>query len=380
MAVERVANWKGYIAAVTGVAAVALLLYPVLTKVDSVTAATALLMVVLLVSTTWGFGPAMLTSVLGVVYLNFFFAPGFRIAAADELVALLAFLITAATVSQLSARARRRAEEAERSRAEVQRLYDELQAAFERSSELEAVRRSERLKSALLDAVTHDLRTPLTSIKAASTTLLAETPGEAGLGSEVRRELLQVVTEETDRLNHFVEEMLDLARLEGGGMRENPPAPLEEVVGTARLGAAAATLRHQVTAVVDDSSAMVPNGRAMSRVIIGLMENAAKYAPEGSGIRVVAAASDAKVRVSVEDEGPGVAAEERERIFQKFYRKPPPGAAQLPPGLGMGLAIARGLVEGIGGRVWVEDRSGGGARFVVEVPRAGAGGTPGGPA
>src|SRR5207244_9575357 len=128
----------------------------------------------------------------------------FTIADPDNWIALFAFLITAVTAGQLSARARHRAEEAEAARREIERLYYELQDTFERSSQAKALKQSERLKSALLDAVTHDLRTPLTSIKASVTTLLEELhsierdKSVSQLDPEVRREMLEVSDEETE--------------------------------------------------------------------------------------------------------------------------------------------------------------------------------------
>src|SRR5215204_2053025 len=125
----------------------------------------------------WGSRPAVLSSLFGVVCFNFFYLPPvgrLTIDDPDNWVALFAFLVTAVTAGQLSARAKRRAEEADAGRREIERLYAELQDAFERASQAKALQQSERLKSALLDAVTHDLRTPLTSIKASVTTLLED--------------------------------------------------------------------------------------------------------------------------------------------------------------------------------------------------------------
>src|SRR5207253_2632407 len=134
---------------------------------------------------------------------NFFFLPPvgtFTISDTENLIALFSFLMVAITAGELSAKAKRRAEEAER-------LYQELQIAFEKASQAEALRRSEKLKSALLDAVTHDLRTPLTSIKASVTMLIEEHEQDTihlTLEREGRGELLEVINEETDRLNDFV--------------------------------------------------------------------------------------------------------------------------------------------------------------------------------
>jgi len=155
---------------------------------------------------------------------NFFFLPPFhtfRIADPQNWVALTAFFITALAVGQLSARAKRRAEEAESSRVEIKRLYEELREAFDRASEAEAVKRSERLKSALLDAVTHDIRTPLTSIKASATLLLEDRDANENiekLSSEEQHAMLEVINHGADRLDRFVEGIVDLARIEAGDM------------------------------------------------------------------------------------------------------------------------------------------------------------------
>ena len=186
----------GYLVAVCGIAAVTAVLAPLAgQQINATTVALALLLAVLFVATGWGSRPAILASVLGMLCFNYFFLPPigtFTIADPDNWIALGAFLITAMTAGQLSARAKRRAEEAEAGRREIERLYHELQAAFERASHAEALRQSERLKSALLDAVTHDLRTPLTSIKAAVTTLLDKVDDETPvvLDADSQRELL----------------------------------------------------------------------------------------------------------------------------------------------------------------------------------------------
>src|SRR6266568_2278271 len=182
----------GYLIAVVGIAAVTATLRLMGDSINPTTVALVMLLVVLFVAASWGSRPAIVASVLGVLGFNFFFLPPvgtLAIADPDNWVALIAFLITAGTAGQLSANAKRRAEEAEAGRREIERLYDELRSAFERASHAEALRESERLKSALLDAVTHDLRTPLTSIKASVTTLLDEMDDKASveLDDEARR-------------------------------------------------------------------------------------------------------------------------------------------------------------------------------------------------
>src|SRR5262247_4187268 len=199
---------SGYAFAVFGVAAVTAALAPFHDRLSSTTVALALLLIVLFAATGWGSRPAILAALLGVICFNFFFLEPvytFTIADPQNWVALAAFLITALTAGELSARAKRRAEEAEAGRREIERLYNEYRIAAERARQAEVFEQSERLKSALLDAVTHDLRTPLTSIKAAVTTLLDEAGADRQvvLDDEARHEFFEVINEEADRLNHF---------------------------------------------------------------------------------------------------------------------------------------------------------------------------------
>src|ERR1044072_2993979 len=195
-------KWAGYVAAALSVGLLTLLLKTVGAHVNAATVSLALLLTVLFIATRWGSLPALAASILAMLCFNFFFLPPlgtFTIAATDTWVALLAFLVTAITAGQLSASAKKRAEEAETGRREIERLYAELRDAFERASHAEALRQSEKLKSALLDAVTHDLRTPLTSIKASITTLLDEVRGRIKeeppvmLDAESRVEMMEVI-------------------------------------------------------------------------------------------------------------------------------------------------------------------------------------------
>src|ERR1700741_2318146 len=198
-------KWAGYVIAALSVGVLTLLLKIVGAHVNATTVSLALLLCVLFIATRWGSLPALAASILAMLCFNFFFLPPFgtfTIAAADNWIALLAFLLTAVTAGQLSASVKKRAEEAETGKREIERLYAELRDAFQRASHAEALRQSEKLKSALLDAVTHDLRTPLTSIKASITTLLDEARGEppVELDQDSRFEMMEVIDEESDRL------------------------------------------------------------------------------------------------------------------------------------------------------------------------------------
>ena len=361
----------GYVVAVLGILAPTFALSPWRDVINHTTVALVLLLVVLFVATLWGARPAIVASVLGMLCFNFFFLPPvgtLTIADPDNWVALFAFLATAITAGQLSARARQRAEEAETGRREIERLYHELRDAFERASHLEALRQSERLKSALLDAVTHDLRTPLTSIKASVTTLLDEVrtaagAEPAGLNAEDRREMLEVIDEECDRLNRLIEGLVEMARIEAGELhlRRNWGA-VDDIVAAAVQRAGKVTSRHRVqTAIAPDLPSLRVDARAVSEVVYTLLENAVKYSPAATTVRVAADRYDGEmVAVSVEDQGGGIPVELRERVFDKFFRatqQSDPNKS-LPPGSGMGLAIAKGIVEAHGGRIWIE----GGAR------------------
>src|SRR5215217_7904217 len=206
-------KWAGYVVAVLSVSVLTLVLKIIGDHINAATVSLTLLLNVLFIATRWGSLPALLASILALLCFNFFFLPPFgtfTIAATDNWVALLAFLVTAVTAGQLSARAKKRAEEAELGKGEIERLYAELRDAFARASHAEALRQSEKLKSALLDAVTHDLRTPLTSIKASITTLLDDLRGSGNdepsvtLDAESKEEMMQVIDEESDRLSRFI--------------------------------------------------------------------------------------------------------------------------------------------------------------------------------
>jgi two-component system sensor histidine kinase KdpD len=376
-------RWAGYVAAVVGIGTVSGVLKLFGGHVNSTTVALALLLVVLFVATGWGSRPAVLASLLGLVCFNFFYLPPvgkLTIDAPDNWVALFSFLLTAVTAGQLSARAKRRAEEADAGRREIERLYTELQDAFERASQAKALEQSERLKSALLDAVTHDLRTPLTSIKASVTTLLddlrwrVDGAEASALDAEGRREMLEVIDEETDRLNHFIEGLVELARIEAGEMHlRRRWGSVEEIVTTALERAATLTRAHVIRIALDEELPTVRvDARAVAEVVYTLVDNAAKYSPPGTSIVVAAKrADDRTVKLSVEDQGSGVPVELRERVFDKFFRAMRDGdsSTHQPSGTGMGLAIAKGLVEAHGGRVWIEDAHGGrGSRVVLTLP------------
>jgi K+-sensing histidine kinase KdpD len=327
----------------------------------------------------WGSRPALFASVLGLVCFNFFFIPPihtFTIADPQNWVALAVFFITALTVGQLSARARARATEAEAQRSEIKRLYENLQTAFDRASEAEAIKRSERLKSALLDAVTHDIRTPLTAIKASATLLLEDREANdqmEKLSSEEQNTMLRVITHGADRLDRFVEGIVDLARIEAGDMKlyRNWGA-VEDIIDAALAQAEPLTRQHQIRVSVEDELPVVRvDARAVAEVIYTLIDNATKYAPPDTLIAIQATrVADDIIEIAVEDQGPGIPVPLRERVFERFYRATSTGpVGGHTGGIGMGLAIAKGIVEAHSGHIRIEDgTANGGARIVFTVP------------
>jgi K+-sensing histidine kinase KdpD len=367
----------GYLVAIFFTVAVTGVLSTLGKHINSATVALALLLVVVFVAVEFGSRPAIIASVLAVICFNFFFLPPVGtliIASADNWIALAVFLITAVTVGQLSARAKRRAREAERSRREVESLYLQLQDSFEQASRAKALEQSERLKSALLDAVTHDLRTPLTSIKASVTTLLNQQHHAThSLNEESRNEMLEVIDEECDRLNRFIEELMELARIEAGEMQlQKHWASVEEIVKAALERAAPLTQTHRMQVSISQKLPVVKvDERAVAEVIYNLLENAAKFSPSNTVIEVKAREGENDtVTISVSDQGPGVLEEFRERVFEKFFRAMQDGdtATPKPTGTGMGLAIARGIVEAHEGRIWIADQSGPGTSVVITLP------------
>ena len=372
----------GYFVAVIVIGAATAVLKVFGGHVNPTTVALAFLLIVLFVAAAWGSKPAVLGALVGGICFNFFFLPPFgtlHIADPENWIAFVAFLVTAITAGQLSVHATRRAGEAQAARSEIEQLYRDLQDTFEQASQAKALKQSERLKSSLLDAVTHDLRTPLTSIKASVTTLLDDqrsannATAATRLDEAGRQEMLEVINEESDRLDHFIEDLMSLARIEAGEMQlRREWGSFEEIVAAAMKRASAITKNHHIKLLLHEELPSVKvDERAMAEVVYVLLENAAKYSGSGSVIRVVAQpASQDMVRLAIEDQGPGIPAELRDRVFDKFFRAMRDGdSSGHRPGTGMGLAIAKGIVEAHGGRIWIEDTDdAAGTRVVVLLP------------
>lgn len=335
--------------------------------------ALTLLLVVLFASTLFGSTSGLVASAAAIACFNFFFLPPFNtfsISGPENWIAFGTFVITALIAGQLSGYARRRAEESETRQQEIERLYDELRGAFEQASEAEALRKSEKLKSALLDAVTHDLRTPLTSIKASVTTLI-EDSREKLLDGESRQEFLEIIDEETDRLNEFIEGMVGIARVEANALSlQRRSAAVEEIVGNAIERAKRATAKHNVNVGLQPNLPNVyADAASIAEVVFTLIDNAAKYSSPGTAIDVRTVVVEDRVEVSVQDQGRGIDPSMRERIFDKFFRIGEQDIHRTGSGLGLGLAIAKGIVESQGGSIRIDDGEAGFVtKFTLKLP------------
>jgi two-component system sensor histidine kinase KdpD len=455
-----------------------------LVPVNQTTAGFLYLVSILLIATSGGLVESTIASVVAMLCLNYFFLPPvgtFTIADSRNWVALFAFLATSLTASQLSARAKRRTQEAIDRQKEMERLYSlsralllsdsdrpiaaqivhqvahtfELpsvalyhrtsgaihRAGFDGAPEIDAklreaasrseliqgenrltilpirlggqpigslavrgaplsdaalqsllnlvaiwleralsqeavnraevAQRSEELKSTLLDAIAHEFKTPLTSIKAVTTDLLSESPTQL---PPHERELISIADEGADRLSKLVTEAIQLARIEGGKFQLNCGMHLpNSLISSAVRQMKALTDGRQIN--VSAGAELPPvwvDAELIGMVIAHLIDNALKYSPAGTPISIAASAADSKVIVSVADAGGGIREEDQSRIFDKFYR----GSAEPHlKGTGMGLAIAREIIHAHGERIWLTSKPGQGTVFSFSLPfapRAGA--------
>jgi two-component system, OmpR family, sensor histidine kinase KdpD len=240
--------------------------------------------------------------------------------------------------------------------------------AQEMASRAEAVRQSEELKSTLLDALAHEFKTPLTPIKAAVTSILADGPS-----NPVHQELLRIINEETDRLNSMLTEAIRMARIEAGQLQlQTSPHRLSDLINIS-LEKLRGTLEDRTIEVQipDELPRVLADAELVGIVLWQMLSNAVQYTPPDSPLALRARTLDGAVVISVEDRGPGLSKEEQNRIFDKFYRSERHRTSI--PGTGMGLAIAQEIVRAHGGKIWVESELGKGAVFSFTLPAAGKG-------
>ncbi|HET9047136.1 MAG TPA: ATP-binding protein, partial [Casimicrobiaceae bacterium] len=222
---------------------------------------------------------------------------------------------------------------------------------------------SERLRNSLLSALSHDLRTPLAALVGLAESLAITRPPL----SDAQRDTAQAIADEARRMSSLVNNLLEMARIESGEVKlRREWQPLEEVVGSALKAAQPALAGHRVdVALARDLPLVEIDATLIERVLYNLLENAGKYTPPGTVVTLAANVVDRDLEVSVSDTGPGIPKGQEESIFEKFTRGMRESAT---PGVGLGLAISRGIVEAHHGRIWATNIPGAGARFAFTLP------------
>lgn len=252
----------------------------------------------------------------------------------------------------------------------LQALVNQTAQAMERLAALAELREAaieaerEHLRNSLLSAVSHDLRTPLTSISAAASTLLDQ---GAQLPAEKRLELLHAIKDESVRLNRLVTNLLEMTRLEDGRVRvKRESCSIEEIVASTLDAMDGQAIDRKIDSRVEPRLPEVEgDAYLLSQALQNLIENALKYTPSGTPVEVTAEQAGAAVRVRVSDRGPGLTAEDEAKAFDKFYRGSAAGSTR---GVGLGLAIVKAIVEAHGGQARAAKRIGGGAVFEMLLP------------
>lgn len=322
---------------------------------------------VLIVALRSGKASALYSAVLSALCYNFFFTePRFtlRMDRPADALAVATFFLAALAVGHLASRQRAQVEE-------LRRAAERLEAALVAGD-------TERLRTALLSSVSHDLRTPLASVIGAATTLAAY--GETMAGSD-RVELVESIRSESERLDRYVQNLLDMTRLGAGPLRlERDWVDVDDVVAAATARLRRTAPRQELVAEIEPGlPALYAHPALLEQALYNVLENAARFSPAASPLRIrVARAADGVV-LEVVDAGPGIAAEDRERVFDRFYSRvlpaddetgsKPAGGVRSGPGSGLGLTIVRGMIGAHGGTVEALAGDGGvGTRIRMILP------------
>lgn len=300
-----------------------------------------------------GLRPAIATSFIGVLAFDFFFVPPrltFSVNDKEYLVTFFGFIIIGVIISTLVDKVRKQSEEQIR-----------LSRQAEQARILQA---QEKLERALLNSISHDLRTPLVSIKGALSAL--KDNGEQ-LSNYARQDLMETAFDETERLNRFVGNLLDMTRIESGGIRiKIEPCEVEELIGCALDAMESRLGKREVMVELPAGLSLVPLDMVlMNQVLVNLLDNANKHASEGSPIEIKVSEMENWSIIQVSDHGPGVPDPELTRIFDKFYHIAVPERAG---GTGLGLSICKGFVEAHGGSISAKNRDSGGLTIEIKLP------------
>jgi len=299
-----------------------------------------------LVSLRLGYGPSLLAAVFSVLCFDFFFIPPLHTFAIHDLSHVVTFgvmCLVALLISGLTQRVRAQADAAQRAQLQMQ---------------------TEQMRSSLLSSVSHDLRTPLAVVTGAASSLL-----EDAIDAATRRELTETILQEAQRLNRLVRDLLDMTRLEAGAVRVNKEwQPLEEVIGAVLDRMEEALMDRQVSIDLAADLPLVPlDAVLIQQLFVNLLENALKYTPTGSPIEIRARVKRGAVEMVIADRGPGIPEREQQRVFDKFQR----ASGARGEGVGLGLAICKGIVTAHGGQICVLNGTAGGAEFHISLPIAG---------
>jgi two-component system sensor histidine kinase KdpD len=325
-------------------------LVPLRTHLTLVTVILLFLLSAVVPALEGGLLPALAAAVLASLLLNYFFTPPVHTMTVDQpgnALALVVFVVVAMLVSGAVDQAARRGRQLDRSEAESRILAE-----------------ANRVRIALLAAVGHDLRTPLAAAKASVSSLLSK---DVDLDAEDRRELLVSADESLDRLAALVGNLLDMSRLQAGAMPVRlEPVSLDEVVATA-LDAMGPAGRQVLVELSESPPVVVADAGLLERVVVNLADNALRHSPAGEPPTLRDRTVGDRVELLLVDHGPGIPAADRERVFLPFQRL---GDTDNTRGVGLGLALCRGLVEAMGGRLDPRVTAGGGLTMVVVLPMA----------
>lgn len=311
------------------------------------------LLVVVFAASRWGKGPAALAALMSVLAFDFFFVPPYQLLTfsvrdTEHFVTFVCFMVVGLLVADWTSR--------------IRGLARDRLGLLEEARAVELLREKERLQDALLNSISHDLQTPISSIVGALDGLCDTS---INLDQESRQSLLETARSETHRLHRLVRNLLDLTRLESGPRLKFEECDLTDLVGTAlsqledALGARQVRLDFEPEAPV-----LAVDFVLFTQVLVNLIDNALKYSPADSAIELRYRTDPGGVQVEVLDRGGGIAEADRERVFEKFFRRSDTNTS----GSGLGLAISRGLVEAHGGRLTATARPGGGTSLVIWLP------------
>lgn len=346
----------GYLYAILGSALVAIIARWSREAVRIEGAIMLYLLAVVAVATRFGLGPAILSAVLGVVAVDYVvMPPEFELAIGDlsQALMLLCMVSVATVVSGLTERLRRQEERARALAVDAEKTRSEME--------------KERVRAALLSSVSHDLRTPLAMISSSAQVLSRE---HERMAPAVRAEVIRAISEQADRLDSLLANLLAMTRVESGDLRPRTlPSSIAELVSVAVTRSTHLLQSRRVESVFATELPLVDvDGRLLEQVFINVLENAVRYSPDGSPIRVVVERTPTGVAARIEDEGTGVPAEELDLIFQKFRRGS--NAPRSDGGVGLGLTICRAIVEAHGGTIELRNRPEGGAAVTITLPES----------